>query len=222
MLPGPAEIAAAAFSLAREGILVPSLLASLGRVVCGLGLGIALGVPLGLVSGASRIVELVFDRPVQILRAIPFNALAPLLIILLGVGETMKISLIVIGVFVPLYLNTRSGVLHFDTKLLELSRAYRMPWPVVAWHILLKGVLPSILTGLRFVCAIAWIALVTCETVNAKSGIGYMLSRAQTFARMDEEMVCILLYAIMGLTTDAFVRLLEKTATRWKRKGELH
>jgi sulfonate transport system permease protein len=220
MLPGPAEIAAAAVSLAREGILAQSLLASLGRVACGLGLGLALGVPLGLVSGASRIAEIVFDRPVQMLRAIPFNALAPLLIILLGIGESMKISLIVIGVFVPLYLNTRSGVIHFDVKLLELSRAYRMPRTVVAWHILLKGVLPSILTGLRFACAIAWIALVSCETVNAKSGIGYMLSRAQTFARMDEEMVCILLYALLGLASDALVRLLEKAVTRWKRKGD--
>jgi len=121
MLPGPAEIAAAAVGLAREGLLIQPLLASLGRVVCGLGLGFAIGVPLGLVSGASRIAELVFDKPVQMLRAIPFNALAPLLIILLGVGESMKISLIVIGVFVPLYLNTRNGVIHFDAKLLELS-----------------------------------------------------------------------------------------------------
>ena len=221
MLPGPAEIANAAVGLAaREGLLTQSLLASLGRVACGLGLGFALGVPLGLVSGASRVAEIVFDRPVQMLRAIPFNALAPLLIILLGVGESMKVSLIVIGVFVPLYLNTRGGVIHFDAKLLELSRAYRMPWPVVAWHILLKGVLPSILTGLRFACAIAWIALVSCETVNAKSGIGYMLYRAQTFARMDEEMVCILLYAIMGLASDALVRLLEKAVTQWKQKGD--
>ncbi|MCL1818097.1 MAG: ABC transporter permease [Spirochaetaceae bacterium] len=216
MLPGPGEIAAAALALAREGILAESLLASFGRVACGLALGIVLGVPLGLVSGASRIAELVFDRPMQMLRAIPFNALAPLLIILIGVGEPMKISLIVIGVFVPLYLNTRSGVINFDAKLLELSRAYRMSRPVVAWQILFKGVLPSILTGLRFACAIAWIALVTCETVNAKSGIGYMLSRAQTFARLDQEMVCILLYAVLGLTTDAGVRLLEKAATRWK------
>ena len=216
MLPGPGEIAAAAIALAREGLLAESLLASSARVACGLALGIVLGVPLGLVSGASRIAEFVFDRPVQMLRAIPFNALAPLLIILIGVGEPMKISLIVIGVFVPLYLNTRSGVIHFDAKLLELSRAYRMSRPVVAWQILFKGVLPSILTGLRFACAIAWIALVTCETVNAKSGIGYMLSRAQTFARLDQEMVCILLYAVLGLTTDAGVRLLEKAATRWK------
>jgi sulfonate transport system permease protein len=215
-LPGLGQIAAAALELAHNGLLWDSLCASLMRVAWGLFLGLALGVPLGLLSGASRIAEIIFDKPVQMLRAIPFNALAPLLIIFLGVGEPMKISLIIIGVFVPIYLNTRAGVIHFDTKLLELVRAYKMPKAAVAWQVLFKGVLPSILTGLRFAFAIAWIALVTCEAVNAKSGIGYMLSRAQTFSRIDQEIVCILLYAVLGLITDRLVRFLETRVSRWK------
>jgi sulfonate transport system permease protein len=218
MIPGIGEIAGAAAELARSGLLWDSLCTSLGRVACGLALGLALGVPLGLLSGASRIAELVFDRPVQMLRAVPFNALTPLLIILFGVGESMKISLIVIGVFVPIYLNTRAGVIHFDEKLLELVRVYKMPKAALAWQVLFKGVLPSILTGLRFALAIAWIALVTCEKVNAGSGIGHMLSRAQDFSRIDQQVVCILLYAALGLLTDGLVRFLEAGATRWKPK----
>jgi sulfonate transport system permease protein len=215
-LTGLGQIASAALELAHGGLLWDSLLASLGRVAWGLFLGLALGVPLGLLSGAWRVAEIIFDNPVQMLRAIPFNALAPLLIIFLGVGEPMKISLIIIGVFTPVYLNTRAGVIHFDAKLLELVRAYKMPVAAAAWHVLFKGVLPSILTGLRFALAIAWIALVTCEAVNAKSGIGYMLSRAQTFSRIDQEIVCILLYAALGLITDRFVRFLEARVSRWK------
>jgi sulfonate transport system permease protein len=217
-LPGAGEIIAALFELAHNGILWDSILTSLARVAWGLLIGLGLGVPLGLASGAARIAELVFDKPVQMLRAVPFNALTPLLIIFLGVGEAMKISLIVIGVFVPIYLNTRAGVLHFDAKLLELVRVYKMPKRTVAWQVLFKGVLPSILTGLRFALAIAWIALVTCEKVNAGSGIGYMLSRAQDFSRIDQQVVCILLYAALGLLTDGLVRLLEAGATRWKLK----
>jgi sulfonate transport system permease protein len=221
MIPGPGQIAASALELARSGLLWDSLVTSLGRVAYGLLVGLALGVPLGLASGASRIAELVFDKPMQMLRAIPFNALTPVLIILFGVGEPMKVSLIVIGVFVPIYLNTRSGVIHFDEKLLELVRAYKMPRAVIAWQVLFKGVLPSILTGLRFALAIAWIALVTCEKVNAKAGIGYILSRAQDFARVDQQLVCILMYAILGLLTDALVRFLEARVTRWKRKENI-
>ena len=216
MIPGVGQIAAAAAELAGTGLLWESLLVSLGRVACGLAIGLVFGVLLGLISGASRIAEILFDKPVQILRAIPFNALTPLLIILFGVEEPMKISLIVIGVFVPLYLNTRAGVLHFDEKLLELALAYKMPPLVIAREILFKGVLPSILTGLRFALAIAWIALVTCEKVNAGAGIGYILARAQDFSRVDQQIVCILLYAALGLLTDSIVRLLEAAATRWR------
>jgi sulfonate transport system permease protein len=222
MIPGIGEIARAALELARSGLLWDSLFTSLGRVIHGLALGLALGLPLGLVSGASRAAELVFDKPVQMLRAIPFNALTPLLIIFFGVGESMKISLIVIGVFVPIYLNTRAGILHFDGKLLELVRAYNMPVHVIAGQVLLRGALPSILTGLRFALAIAWIALVTCEKVNAGAGIGYLLSRAQDFSRIDQQIVCILLYAALGLFTDAIVRFLEAAATRWKPKQAFH
>jgi sulfonate transport system permease protein len=221
MIPGIGEISGAALELARSGLLWDSLLTSLRRVSSGLALGLALGVPLGLVSGASRIAEIVFDKPVQMLRAIPFNALTPLLIILFGVGESMKISLIVIGVFVPIYLNTRAGVIHFDEKLLELVRAYKMPAWVIAGQVLFKGVLPSILTGLRFALAIAWIALVTCEKINAGAGIGYILARAQDFSRVDQQIVCILLYAALGLFTDGIVRFLEAAATRWKPKEAL-
>jgi sulfonate transport system permease protein len=218
IFPGPGHIVQAAAELAASGLLWDSLLVSLSRVVYGLALGAALGVPLGLLSGASRIAELVLDKPAQMLRAIPFNALTPLLIIAFGVGEAMKISLIVIGAFVPVYLNTRAGVIHFDEKLLELARAYKMPARTVAYEILLKGVLPSILTGLRFALAIAWIALVTCEKVNAGAGIGYILSRAQEFSRIDQQIVCIILYAALGLITDGLVRVLEKKASRWKQR----
>jgi sulfonate transport system permease protein len=217
-VPGIGEIAGAAVELARTGLLWDSLLASLGRVMRGLAIGLALGVPAGLFSGISKIVEIVLDKPIQALRAIPFNALTPLLLIFFGVGEPMKISLIVIGVFVPVYLNTRAGVVHFDRKLLELVSVYKIPKPVVAWEVLFKGVLPSILTGLRFAFAIAWIALVVCETVNAKTGIGYMLYRAQSFSRIDQQFVCIILYAVLGLFTDGIVRFLENAATRWKRR----
>jgi sulfonate transport system permease protein len=216
MFPNIAQIAEAAIELANNGVLLASVLSSLSRVLYGLAVGVAIGVPLGLLSGASHIAEIVFDKPLQMLRAIPFNALTPILIMFFGVGEPMKISLIVIGVFIPVYINTRSGVINFDRKLLEMVRVYKMPKTVIAWHILFKGVLPSILTGLRFALAIAWIALVTCETVNAKSGIGYMLARAQQFARLDQVMVCIILYALLGLLTDFIVRIAESASMRWQ------
>ena len=67
------------------------------------------------------------DKPIHMLRAVPFPALSPLLIVLLGIGETMKVALIAIGAFALIYVNVRDGVRGIDPKLLELAQAYHLP-----------------------------------------------------------------------------------------------
>ncbi len=209
-LPSPGEVAAAAASLASDGVLWPSVRVSVARVMAGLAIGVALAVPAGIISGASRIGEAVIGKPAHMLRAIPFPALAPLLIVMLGIGEAMKVALIAIGAFSLIYVNVRDGVRAIDPGLLELARAYRMPRRVVFMKILLRGALPQFMTGLRFALTVSWIALVTCETVNSSAGIGYLLSRAQQFFRTDQMVLCIVLYAALGLLSEWLVSMLER------------
>lgn len=211
-LPSPGEVAAAFVAMCDEGVLWPSVRVSVLRVLAGLAVGVALAVPAGVVSGASRIGGAIVDRPVHMLRAIPFPALAPLLIVMLGIGEAMKVALIAIGAFALVYVNVRDGVRAIDPRLLELARAYRMPRHVVFTKILLRGVLPQFMTGLRFAITVSWIALVTCETVNSSAGIGYLLARAQQFFRTDQMVLCIVLYAALGLLSEWVVGALERLA----------
>ena len=208
-LPSPGEVAAAFVALRDEGVL---------RVLAGLAVGVALAVPAGVVSGASRIGGAIIDRPVHMLRAIPFPALAPLLIVMLGIGEAMKITLIAVGAFALVYVNVRDGVRAIDPGLIELARAYRMPQHVVFTSLaqidtaaaVLRGVLPQFMTGLRFAITVSWIALVTCETVNSSVGIGYLLTRSQQFFRTDQMVLCIVLYAALGLLSEWIVGVLER------------
>ena len=216
VLPGPVVVVAAGVRLAEDGLLWPSALASVSRIAAGTAIGLVVGVALGLASGFWRLAEMTVDRPLQMLRAIPFNALTPLLIIAFGIGETMKVLLIVIGVVVPIYLHTYAGVRGVERRLLEVATIYRVPRRLVLTRLLFLGAMPSILTGLRFSLAIAWIALVTSETVNAHSGIGYLLTMAQQFVRTDQMVFCIVLYALLGLFTDWLVRALEHRLLRWR------
>ncbi|MCH4249563.1 MAG: ABC transporter permease [Microbacteriaceae bacterium] len=216
VLPGPIPVLEAGVGLADSGQLWPSVVASVCRILAGTGLGLLLGLTLGLLSGFWRIAEMAVDRPLQMLRAIPFNALTPLLIIAFGIGETMKVLLIVIGVVIPIYLNTYAGVRGVDARFLEVDRIYRVPRWTMVTRTLFLGAMPSILTGLRFSLAIAWIALVTSETVNTESGIGALLVVAQHFARTDQMLFCIVLYALLGLLTDWIVRILERRLLRWR------
>lgn len=216
VLPSPLRVITAAFELTANGTLPEAVLTSLARVASGTAIGFCAGLVLGIVSSYSRIGEAVVDRPLQMLRAIPFNALLPLFIIAFGIGEGMKVLLIAVGVLVPIYLNTAAGVRGVDPKLFELARVYRYPRRIVAFHVLFLGALPAVLTGLRFALAIAWIALVTSETVNTNAGIGFLLTQAQRFVRPEIVLLCIIMYALLGVITDWIVRLLERRLLRWR------
>lgn len=215
-LPSPREVWSAGVELFEDGMLLPSIGISLARVLGGLALGLLLAVPAGLLSGATRVGLTLIDKPVHMLRAIPFPALSPLFIVWLGIDETMKIALIAVGVFGLVYVNLRDGVRGVDPKLLELARTLKLGRGTVLWRILFRGALPSFMTGLRFALTVAWIALVTCETVNSSMGLGYILARSQQFSRTDQMVLCVVLYALLGLASEALVGVLERAATRYR------
>ena len=73
------------------------------------------------------------------------------------------------------------------------------------------------LTGLRQSLGVAWLALVVAEQVNASAGLGFMISQATQFLRNDVILVALAVYAVLGLITDALVRLLERRALAWRR-----
>ena len=138
-LPSPAEVVGAWNDLDAEGLLWPSIGISLLRVASGLALGIILAVPAGLVAGASRVGLAIIDKPIHMLRAVPFPALAPLFIVVFGIGETMKIGLITVGVFGLVYVNLRDGVRNLDPRLFELAKVYHFSRATLFLRVLLPG-----------------------------------------------------------------------------------
>jgi sulfonate transport system permease protein len=215
-LPGPDRILLTGWRKVVDGTLPQALLVSLGRVASGAAIGVAAGLVLGVVSGFSRIGEDVVDRPVQMVRTIPFTALVPLFILWFGLGETPKVLLIVVASAVPVYVNTFAGVRNVDRKLVEVAQLYRLGRLHTARTVLLPGALPSVLTGLRFALGNAWIAVIIAETVNSDAGIGFVLINAQQFIQTDVVVLCIAVYAVLGLLTDWLVRVLERSLLSWR------
>ena len=82
---------------------------------------------------------------------------------------------------------------------------------------MLPGALPQMLVGLRQSLGVAWLALVVAEQINANAGLGFMISQATQFLRNDVIFVALLVYCVLGLLTDALVRLLERRALAWRR-----
>ncbi len=119
ILPAPTRVASAAIKLLRTGELVADLEISLLRAAIGFAIGGMVGFSLGLLVGFSRVAETLLDRTVQMLRAIPFLAALPLVIVWLGIGEGAKIFLVALGVSFPLYIITALGIRPVDPMLLE-------------------------------------------------------------------------------------------------------
>jgi sulfonate transport system permease protein len=215
VLPAPSKVLNTAIKLATTGSLLGDLRVSLLRAATGFALGGSVGFTLGVLVGFSRIAEAAIDRSVQMIRAIPFLALLPLVIVWLGVGEAEKIFLVALGVTFPIYINTTLGIRQVDPKLIELGRIQGLgPFELIR-RIVLPGALPSILTGVRYALATAWLALVVAETIGAESGIGFLAMDAREFLRTDVIVLTIAIYAVIGVAADAIARLLERRLLAW-------
>ncbi|RCV51393.1 ABC transporter permease [Marinitenerispora sediminis] len=215
-LAAPGTIVTTAAGLAETGELQDAVLTSLSRVLAGLGIGIGAAVVLATVSGLFRLGEDLIDAPVQMLRTVPTIGLIPLLIIWFGIGEEPKIALIALTVTFPLYMNIYGGIRNVDSALIEAGRTLGLGRFGTVRHIVLPGAMPSALVGLRYALGSAWLALVFGETINASSGIGYLMNNAREFFQTDVIVVCLVLYAFLGLLADLIVRVLERVLLAWR------
>jgi sulfonate transport system permease protein len=215
LLPSPGTVLATGVDLVTSGVLGENLLVSLGRAGTGLVIGITVGVLLALLTGLSRVGELLIDSNVQMLRAMPILALQPLVIVWFGIGEPTKILLVALAVTFPVYINTHAAIRAVDVRFVELAHTVDLSrWSLVR-RVVLPGALPGFLTGLRFATAISWLVLVVAEQINATAGIGFLMTQARTVARTDVIIVGLVVYALLGLLSDILVRTLERKALVW-------
>jgi sulfonate transport system permease protein len=215
VLPAPSSVGATAWRLTETGELPTHLWESLKRAAVGLAIGGTIGFALGVLTGFSRLAEAIVDRNIQIIRAIPFLAILPLVMVWFGVGESGRYFLVALGTLFPIYLNTVLGIRQVDPKLLEMGRVIGLPRLQLVRAAILPGALPSILLGVRLALTNAWLALVIAETVGAPAGIGFMATNAREFLQTDVIVLVIVLYALIGLTTDLIARALERRLLAW-------
>lgn len=216
VLAGPATVLSSAARLAASGELQDAITVSMGRAMAGLALGGSIGVLLAIIAGLSRLGEDMVDAPMQMLRTVPNVALIPLLIIWFGIGEAPKIALIALATAFPLYLNVYAGIRGVDQTLIEAGRTLGLGRLGLVCHVILPGALPGALVGLRYALGIAWLALVFGEQINATAGIGYLMANAREFFQTDVIVVCLVVYAVLGLAVDLVVRILERTFLSWR------
>jgi sulfonate transport system permease protein len=190
---------------------------SVTRAGFGLLIGGGVGLIIGITSGLFTLGEELFDSTMQMVRTIPYPVLIFPFIIWFGIGETAKVLLIAYATLIPMYIFTFNGVRNVDRRVVEAARTFGLRgWRLVR-SVVFPLALPSILNGLRLSAGVSVIALVFAETINANQGIGYLVSQASALQQVPNLVVCIFIYAILGILADVIVRIIERVSLPWAR-----
>jgi sulfonate transport system permease protein len=216
-VPAPWTVLRTAAHLWTDGTLSTDVLTSLKRAAYGFAIGLAAGVLLALAAGLSRTGEALIDGTVQLNRAIPTLGLIPLFILWLGIGETFKVAIIAIVVYVPVYLNTHAALAGIDSRYVELAEVQGLSRLAFVRQVVIPGALPGFFVGLRLGVTGSWLGLVVLEQINATSGLGYLMFQAQNYGQTDVILVGLLIYGVFGLVSDSAVRLVERRVLSWRR-----
>ncbi|MGW6033946.1 ABC transporter permease [Gordonia terrae] len=216
VLASPGAVFDAFVELYRTGQLVDFALASLERAALGVGLGVGVGLILGVLAGLYTLGEELIDSTMQINRAIPFLALVPLFIAWFGIDNTFKVLLIAIATVSPMYAYSYLGVRNVDRKMIEAAQGFGLTGGRLILGVIIPAALPGILMALRICLSISITGLIAAEQVGTREGIGYLVSLAQEYNRTDYMILCVVLYAILGLIFDLIVRILEKYSMPWR------
>ncbi|MFF2556499.1 ABC transporter permease [Nocardia sp. NPDC058058] len=214
--PAPTEVIEAGRELIVSGELWEHLAASSRRVAVGLSIGIVIGLVLGAAAGLFRIAEDLVNGPLQAMRMLPTLALVPVFIIWFGIGDEFKIALIIVAPIFPIYLNVLAGIRGVDTRLVEAAESLGLNRLQLTSKIILPGALPQILVGLRQALGLGWLTLVVAEMQTTPVGLGFLMNDAKEFLRTDQIFLVLVIYAVLGLLTDLFVRVLERRFLSWR------
>jgi taurine transport system permease protein len=218
-LPSPLTVARKFAHVAVNGFvdatLWQHLLASLGRVFAALVAASAVGIPIGLAIGLTRIGRGIFDPLLEFLRPLPPLAYLPLIIIWFGIGEPPKVLVIAIAMLAPIALSTAAGVRAVSRD--RVNAAYSLGasgWQ--ALHlVIVPSALPAILTGVRIALGAGWTTLVAAELIAATRGLGFMIQSAAQFLVTDVVIMGIFIIAAIAFGFEAMLRKAETMLVPW-------
>jgi ABC-type nitrate/sulfonate/bicarbonate transport system permease component len=191
--------------------VVPSVL----RLLTGFALALLLGVGLGVLIGSSRGVRAFCEPVLEFLRAVPPPVLVPVLLLFAGIGDTMKVLVIVSGCVWPILLNTVEGVRAVDEVLSETCRCYRVQGRARLTTLVLRSASPQIMTGVRQALSIGIILMVISEMFAASNGLGFTIIQFQRTFNVTEMWTGILLLGILGFVLSLVVRAADRRVLHW-------
>lgn len=222
VLPSPSSLWAEFCVLVVKGYagksLTEHILASLFRTFTGLGLGIAIGVPIGLLMGSSRLAYAILGPIFSFLRPIPPIAFIPLMILYFGIGEFSKVALIFLAALYYVVLNSSAGVRTVPQDLIRAGQNMGLTRVKLFSKVIFWAALPHIMTGVKTATAISWAIVVAAELIAAQAGLGFMVMDATTFFRVPDVYIGIIIIGLIGVTLEVLTLTIDRKVLHWMGK----
>jgi ABC-type nitrate/sulfonate/bicarbonate transport system permease component len=228
LLPAPADVLQSGrdFLFASKRSAVPGVVpfrgaalehirASVGRWAVGYGIALCVGLPLGLGLGLSRWVSAAVDPLFQGLRSVPITAWLPISLVWFGLGNGAARFIIFVGAVAPIVVATADSTARVPRQLVDTARMLGTRQRDLARRVYVPAALPGIVTGLRLGLTLGWTTVIVAELTGASRGLGAMMFSAREVSRLDQIIVGMVAFAIIGLAGDVLLRAVARPLTRW-------
>ena len=219
-LPTPKEMASelgTLFTVGYKGISIWQHIGiSLFRTLTGFFLGVAVGIPLGLVTGYSRVGSAMVSPIMAFVRPIPPIAFIPMVVLYFGLGEVGKVVLIFWTAFNYVHVNAHAGAAGVPIAYHRAAQSIGLTRTQTFFRVILPSAIPQIFTGLKVAMALSWAVVVAAELVGAQMGLGYMISDAALTFRIPAVYIGIALIGAIGLLLNVVLNLVETWLVHWK------
>ena len=217
LLPKPESVLRDLFTYIGNGEVLHHTLVSLRRCFIGFAAGSAAGIFLGVVLGWFKRLEAFFDVVFGFMRSVPKTALAPLLIVWFGFGESPKILLIGLAAFFYTLIPTIEGVRNVDRMLIKSARSLGANQAQIISGVILPAALPTIYAGIRIAATSSLVVLVFVEIIAGNDGLGFLLEDARESLNMSTMFMTLIVIGILGFALDGLVRFTEKAIMPWQK-----
>lgn len=215
LVPAPTTVAQRVFAVVSTGRFLEPLARTMYLLAVAYAIGCVLAIGLGVLMGWFRPVHGLLEPLVEVLRPLPKPALLPPLMLFLGLGDTMKITAVALGVFFPVLINTIQGVRGVEPVLVDTARTFQHSRAALLWKVVLPSALPLVLSGMRIALGIALVLVVVAEMMAGTGGIGYLIIDLQRSFRIVDMYAWVVILAVLGyLLNGVFVRI-ERHAIHW-------
>ena len=217
VLPAPAVVWATFVDLIRSGDTTTNLGISLVRVAWGFGAGALIGLAIGIAMAVSPAARAYLHPTFLAITQVPALGWIPLLMMFVGIGEALKIIIILKAALVPVALNAYQGIRNIPENYFEVAAVFRFSRAQVIRRVVLPAALPGVFNGLRLGLTHAWLALVTVELLASSEGIGFQMVWGRQLFQLDVVLASIVVIGLVGLFFDQLFQVAERWLLRWRR-----